>query len=403
MKILQFNLTYAPAWANGGPARVLFDYAKGLVKNGHEVTVYTTDYLAPFKSSPTNRRVDNLSGVIVHYFPVIDQPRVFKLINFLPSGIGGAIRKHIRDFDVIHVANTRSYSHTVLNYYLQTFNVPYVYSPFGSLPRRGGLHKAIYDQIAVKSLVSKAKFLLAQTEHEAQEFMNYGGRQERVQILPLAVNLEEFTDLPDYTMFRKKFNIPLNAHLVLFLGRIHVTKGIDTLLDIFHLALRFDSQLHLAIVGADDGNLMNIISKVKRTGLSNKVTFTGPMYDRDRLLAYTGSDLFVITPKIWEETSLASIEALTCGTPVIVTSKADIPWLERYNAGYILDPDDIYGIANKIAHFFSQSLDQRLNMKDNARVLVKERFSTESIVSKLEALLLAACSVDQFQQLLQKS
>ena len=45
VKILQVTPYFAPAWAYGGPPRVMHDYAAGLVARGHAVDVFTTDVL----------------------------------------------------------------------------------------------------------------------------------------------------------------------------------------------------------------------------------------------------------------------------------------------------------------------------------------------------------------------
>ena len=45
MKILIITPYFEPAWAYGGPPKVLSDLSKYLIKKGHQVTVYTTDVL----------------------------------------------------------------------------------------------------------------------------------------------------------------------------------------------------------------------------------------------------------------------------------------------------------------------------------------------------------------------
>ena len=45
MRILQVTPYFAPAWAYGGPPRVMTDYAVGLAALGHQVDVFTTDVL----------------------------------------------------------------------------------------------------------------------------------------------------------------------------------------------------------------------------------------------------------------------------------------------------------------------------------------------------------------------
>ncbi|SVC42005.1 uncharacterized protein METZ01_LOCUS294859, partial [marine metagenome] len=108
--------------------------------------------------------------------------------------------------------------------------------------------------------------------------------------------------------------------------------------------------------------------------MQESVTLTGPLYDQDRFIAYSGADLFVFAPAIWEETSLASLEALACGTLVLASRRADIPWLEAYQAGRIWEPDDHQSFIDWVSEFFTQPPEHRASMKLNAKQLINEKF-----------------------------
>ncbi|MEE2710447.1 MAG: glycosyltransferase [Gemmatimonadota bacterium] len=388
MRILQFNLAYAPAWSHGGPPRVLFDYAKTLVARGHEVTVFTTDTFDVNTRIPN--RTDNLDGVQIHYFPNLSNYLAWHRRRYIPIGFFSAIRNRLREFDVVHVSETRSYGHAIISRYLNVWNVPYVYSGFGSLPRRSEGIKTIYDPLFVTPLLKGARSLLAQTEHEAQEYVKYGGSQDRVSILPLAVDPTQIGEVPPRDVFRKRFEIPDDAHLLLFLGRLHASKGVVTLLKLFDAARKQDPLLHLAIVGRDDGNAEEIVQTIKDRELQESVTLTGPLYDQDRFMAYSGADLFVFTPAIWEETSLASLEALACGTLVLASRRADIPWLEAYQAGRIWEPGDHQSFIDWVSEFFTQPLEHRASMKLKTKRLIDEKFALTRVVDDLENKLLSA-------------
>ena len=61
MKILQVTPYFAPAWAYGGPPRVMFEYATGLVARGHEVAVFTTDVLDEhMRATPSRETIDGV-------------------------------------------------------------------------------------------------------------------------------------------------------------------------------------------------------------------------------------------------------------------------------------------------------------------------------------------------------
>ena len=70
------------------------------------------------------------------------------------------------------------------------------------------------------------------------------------------------------------------------------------------------------------------------------IRFVGPLYGRDRFAAYADADVFCLTPRHWEETSVAALEAAALGTAVVVTEQTDIPGIATSGGGFVvkLDP-----------------------------------------------------------------
>ena len=64
MRILQVTPYFAPAWAYGGPPRVMTDYAVGLAALGHQVDVFTTDVLdAEHRAAPALETIEGVRFV----------------------------------------------------------------------------------------------------------------------------------------------------------------------------------------------------------------------------------------------------------------------------------------------------------------------------------------------------
>ena len=68
-------------------------------------------------------------------------------------------------------------------------------------------------------------------------------------------------------------------------------------------------EAHLVAVGWDHGHLDTVRRLAQSLDVANAVTFSGPVFGTDRLAAYLDADVFAITPSIFEETSLAALEA----------------------------------------------------------------------------------------------
>src|SRR4249919_699739 len=106
MKILFAVSYYEPAWAYGGPPRMVFDLARELVRRGHEVTVCTTDALDDGKRVAKLEEMSH--GVRIVRFPNLSNRVAFHLKIFLPIGMRLWLDEHVREFDVVHLFDART-------------------------------------------------------------------------------------------------------------------------------------------------------------------------------------------------------------------------------------------------------------------------------------------------------
>ncbi|HEY9245929.1 MAG TPA: glycosyltransferase, partial [Candidatus Methanoperedens sp.] len=148
MRILQVTDTFVPS-NFGGVKLVSYNISKALAKKGHELTVYTTDANAgPSRLHNINNK-DRMDGFGVRYFKNISNSLAFKNRLFIPLGVIPAVRKEIRDFDVIHLHSYRSFQHIIVHYYAVKYGIPYVLQAHGSvLPSFSKERsKNLYDQL----------------------------------------------------------------------------------------------------------------------------------------------------------------------------------------------------------------------------------------------------------------
>lgn len=389
MKILQVNVSYSPAWGHGGPPRVLFDYARELVKKGHQVTVYTTDSLDANARVGVSHRT--LEGVNVRYFRNLSNWLAWRRRRYLTFGLWWALLTRLQDFDVVHLGECRSHMHALMSVLLRWKSVPLVHSAFGSLPRRKNGIKSIYDYFFTEPLLKRAAVLLAQTRHEMDVYQQYGAPPDRIKLLLLPVAAPRSAFMVNRDEFRKQLGIGSDAIVVMFLGRLHPSKGVPNIVRIFGQAARQDARLHLAIVGRDDGHAAEIRSAISVNGLDQRVTVLGPQYGEERFHTYAASDLFIFRPAIYEETSLASLEALASGTPALVSDRSEIPFLADYRAGWVLPASsDEREWVQHILRFAQMTAPERAAMGENARRLAVERYSPRAVADELEEFMRGA-------------
>lgn len=122
-------------------------------------------------------------------------------------------------------------------------------------------------------------------------------------------------------------NLPPDAKVILFLGRIHRKKGLAPLLAAVSILHKHNAmgKWHLVIAGwNDDGESAALKQTVGRNGLSDLVHFVGPQFGLDRELSYRAADLFIL-PSFSEGLPMAILEAWSFALPVVMTAECNIP------------------------------------------------------------------------------
>jgi glycosyltransferase involved in cell wall biosynthesis len=379
MKILQMIPAFYPALAYGGTVNVAYNISKELAKRGHEVTVYTSDTLD--KDSRQKENFAVINDIKVYYFKNISN-RLAWARFVLNTGVISALRKNINDFDIIHLHGFRNFQNIFCYYYAKKHNIPYVMQAHGDLPyaNQKVLIKKAIDSIIGYRLLHDASKVIALNKTEADQYKKMGVSENKIEIVSNGIDLLEYKCLPEKGHFRNKHHIHNNEKIILYLGRIHKTKGIDMLVEAYSDLVKDLKESRLVIVGPDDGHLSELKKQTDELGIEDKVLFTGPLFNRDKLTAYVDADVFV-TPK-FSGLPVTFIEACACGLPIITTTEGDdIDWIND-NVGFVVEYDkcSIYQAVLKILQ------DEKLwnDFSNNGKNLALQELNWDKIVTKME-------------------
>lgn len=124
---------------------------------------------------------------------------------------------------------------------------------------------------------------------------------------------------------------------LLFLGRVHPVKGVDTLLRAWGAVQDQHRDWQLRIVGDDagfygsSGYLAEMWDLSRSLGLE-RVQFSGALYGEEKWQAYSDAELFVL-PSRSENFGMSVTEAMAAGTPALVSHGAPWAQLEAEGAG----------------------------------------------------------------------
>ncbi len=162
--------------------------------------------------------------------------------------------------------------------------------------------------------------------------------------------------------------------VLLFFGRIHEKKGCDLLLRAFAKVASSDENIRLVFAGPDQTGWVTDLKALAETlRIADKVVWTGMLSGDHKWGILRMADAFVL-PSHQENFGIAVAEALSCGTPVLISNKVNI-WREilEDNAG-LVETDDQRGADLLLERWLALSAESRDAMRARTRRCFEARF-----------------------------
>ncbi|PAD88077.1 hypothetical protein CHH55_09960 [Niallia circulans] len=215
--------------------------------------------------------------------------------------------------------------------------------------------------------VYKNSSLAVSISEDVTSVLREKGFKNQICQVPLGVDEDHFhvsADLREEA--RKEANIPSNAYVIGFAGRLVKEKGIDLLIKAYSSIYKEISNLYLLIVGR--GPLIDDLKKLAiEIGVKERVVFIDKAVHSEMPKWFNGMDVHVlpsITMPNWrEQFGRVLIEAAACGVPSIGSSSGEIPIvLNNLGMENVFEEGNIEQLTNeilKLAQKTSNSLDIR--------------------------------------------
>ena len=378
MQILHVIGDLAPE--SGGPAKACVEMARAVARRGHEVVIATTDFSPALgRAAP---RIAPEPGLAVHVFP-LGFPRPWlaswPLRRALPELISAADVAHLHSLYLFH-----SWAAGTLCRHL---GVPYVVRPHGTLDpvirRRRRWRKRVMELWFQDRLLRDAAaihYTSAEEMRLAEPFVHGAPGV----VVPLGLNLADYATLPPPGTFRRRHPEIGERPILLFLGRLNFKKGLDVLIAAAARVVAAGIDAHLVIAGPDGGVEAAARRWVSAAGLETRATFTGMLTGADKLAAFADAALFVL-PSSSENFGIAVVEAMACGTPVLVSDRVNI-WREIVADGAgMAEPPSADSFAAAVARLLNDE-PRRLAMGRAALASVAQRYQWSMIAADLERL-----------------
>ncbi len=173
--------------------------------------------------------------------------------------------------------------------------------------------------------------------------------------------------------FRRRQGI--DRPFILFISTLEPRKNAERLVHAFARLKKGGNLPHALVLGGAKGWLYErIFGTVQELGLQQEVIFPGFIPSADLPLWYNSADLFVY-PSLYEGFGSPPLEAMACGTPVVVSNTSSLPEVVG-DAALLADPGDTEALAAAISQALTDtSLRTSLTEKGLARA---QQFSWEN-------------------------
>jgi D-inositol-3-phosphate glycosyltransferase len=178
--------------------------------------------------------------------------------------------------------------------------------------------------VGEQQVVDEADRLIVNTDDEARQLISiHRADPARIDVVHPGVDLDVFRP-GDQRAARAALGLPLDEHVVAFVGRIQPLKAPD-------IVLRAAAKLHrvrIVVAGGPSGSGLaspdGLVRLADELGITERVTFLPPQSRADLATLFQAADL-VAVPSYSESFGLVAVEAQACGTPVVAAAVGGLP------------------------------------------------------------------------------
>jgi glycosyltransferase involved in cell wall biosynthesis len=288
--------------------------------------------------------------------------------------------RHVEAYDLVVV---RALLHPVSSsagWIARRRGVPYLVVPHGTLSRytfshRRTLLKRVYFRLVERHTLAGAAGVRFTSDVERREAPRWDGGTP-VRVIPHSY---EPRGQDAHTEKSKRQQI-------LFLSRLDVVKGIDTLLNAFQLVLAEIPAARLVLAGSGTASYeRRVRSKVHGLDLTDAVDLPGFVEGGMKSRLLTESTVFVL-PSRKENFGVAVVEAMDAGLPVVISREVGIwPHVEEAGAGIVIEDRSPEAVAEALVRLLCDR-EMREEMGRNGRELVRNAFAPTTVGRQLRDL-----------------
>jgi len=365
----------------GGAQENTLITCKGLAARGNDVTLITGPALGPEGELFEQTKNQKFKTIVIDSLrrqinPIYDIPAYNQIKKLLAEIQPDIVHTHsakagiLGRFAAYNLKNRPKIVHTIhgLSFYpyLNPLANSFCIAVEKAAAKKTDAFISVADAMTEKSLAAgigkPEQFATAYSAIEEEQFLNPIGRQQR-------------------NYFRKKYNIPENAIVLVTIARLFHLKGHEFIIEsAVELAKRFDNCIWLFVGdGILKGRLQNQIAAY---GLTDKFRFTGLLPVEQMPLVLQSSDILVHC-SLREGLARVLPQAMLCGKAAVSFDIDGASEVVNPDTGRLIEPVNVKQLAEVCAELIAnESLRTRLGR--GGREFVREKFAPEVMVEKIE-------------------
>jgi glycogen synthase len=408
MKILYLVPRYYPAV--GGSENLIKTFAERFAKEGHDVSVYTSNVLdisglwAWMKERKTiDKEFEEINGVKVYRFPVnvnwlfksfFLTKALRKVLQYVPIWQLQCLRGNIfspklfmhsfrtkEKFDIVHVTPVPFDSIFYCGYVIAKHSgAKLVCTPAVHIGENNGNNDYVkeYTRPYTLKVLEKYDLLLTNTDIETNFLKERLKNADNIHTLGLGI-IPEVSNKGDGVNFRKDHNIPQGSTLLYYVGTKSRDKGVFDAVEAFDVLKKKYPDIYLVVAGNEFPDFKEFFDKFNKERI---IYFDGPVDDKTKWDIFAAGDI-MLYPSRTDSFGIAILEAWANKAAVIGSNAGGIPGvIDDGKNGLLSEFGNVKDLSSKIERFL---LDRKMmtdfGFKGNEKLM--ERFTEDRIFHKI--------------------
>jgi glycosyltransferase involved in cell wall biosynthesis len=269
-------------------------------------------------------------------------------------------------------------------------NVRTIHTFYCPVPNFGVRSIIDYALVRLADKIGVERFI-AISQNTAKSLEKAGINLSRISIVPPAVNVDRFSRTFNREDMRAYLDISRDAPVVLCVGNRKPAKNLERVLEALRVLLPDFPNIVLIITTelrhkSDDRRTEFLLGLVERWALDSHLRWVGFTNEMPALMV--ASDVLVapflhtIGPSDY---FIAALEAMTAGTPVVVSAVGGMPEVVDNSRGRLVDPKDPEDIAQALAELLRDE-GKRRSLGKHAQRYARDNFSPKKVAARTQAI-----------------